>query len=189
MRKILGFIFILITIFYFTSVKVSSAAEIAGYSAHLNLSLAKFDANQMGNQWFFKAKAIEAVLSLYQSPLVNETQNFVRTCQKYNLDCYLLPSIAGLESTFGQFTYPNSHNPFGWGGGYIIFKNWQEAIDQVGYGLRNNYIDKGAVTIDAIGRIYAESPTWATRIKWFMNKFSQKEQEIRLSFTKNKVEL
>lgn len=165
------------------------AAEIAGYSARLSQLQKYDDTNSFNNNYFFKAKAIEAILAEYQSPLINQTQTFITVCQKYQIDCYLLPSIAGLESTFGRFIYPNSYNPFGWGGGYIMFDSWEEAIDNVGNGLRNNYINKGAKNIDMIGKIYSESPTWAQRIKWFTNQFQKKEEEIRLLFNKNKVEL
>jgi len=169
--------------------KPTVAAEIAGHSARLNFARVKTEIDPSSNDLFFKAKAIEEILSDYHSPLVQEIEAFIKSCRKYNLNCYLLPAIAGLESTFGQFIYPQSYNPFGWGGGYIIFNNWAEAIDTVAQGLRKNYLDKGAQTIDEIGVIYSESPTWARRINWFVNKFEQKEKEIRLRFAINKVEL
>jgi len=166
------------------------AAEIAGNSARLSqMSVYQSSDNYVSNGFYFKAKAIEAILTEYRSPLVNQTQTFITVCQKYQIDCYLLPSIAGLESTFGRFIYPNSYNPFGWGGGYIMFDSWEEAIDNVANGLRNNYINKGAKNVEMIGKIYSESPTWAIRIRWFINQFTKEEEEIRLLFYKNKVEL
>jgi hypothetical protein len=182
------FIVILFLIFIIREKQVA-AAEIAGHSARLNFARVKTEIDPSSNDFFFKAKAIEEILSEYNSPLAGETEVFIQSCRKYNLDCYLLPAIAGLESTFGQFIYPQSYNPFGWGGGYIIFNSWAEAINTVAQGLRKNYLDKGAETIDEIGVIYSESQTWARRVNWFVNKFEQKEKEIRLRFTANKVEL
>jgi len=72
--------------------------------------------------------SIESVLKRYDSPMSKESDAFVKTCIKYQIDCYLLPAIAGLESTFGKFIYPNSYNPFGWGRGYTMFSNWSEDL-------------------------------------------------------------
>jgi len=169
--------------------RAACAAEIAGHSAKLKIGETKTETYPSLNEYFFKAKAIEEILSEYQSPLVQESEIFIKSCKKYNLNCYLLPSIAGLESSFGRFIYPQSYNPFGWGGGYIIFSNWSDAIDTVAKGLKENYLDKGAKTVDEIGVIYSQSPTWAVRVNWFINQFEQKEKEIRLRFIKNELKL
>src|SRR5690606_36825575 len=108
-----------------------------------------------------KRNVIKNVLTSYNSPLVSEVDTFLEVCTKYNIDCYLLPSIAGVESTFGKFTLSGSHNPFGWGGGLIIFDSWDDGIDTVGRALSEYYYAKGANTIETIGPIYAASPTWA----------------------------
>lgn len=123
---------------------------------------------------------IESVLSKYNSPLTGESESFIKACIKYQINCYLLPSIAGLESTFGKFIYPNSYNPFGWGRGYIMFANWSEGIETVAKGLKNGYVKKGAETIEEIGSIYAESPTWAIRVNWFIKQFEKEEEKLTL---------
>lgn len=128
-----------------------------------------------------KKIAIRAVLERYQSPMAGSEVNFIETCNKYNLDCYLLPSIAGLESTFGRFIWPNSYNPFGWDRGYMMFEDWPQSIDTVGKGLRENYINKwGLLSVNQIGPIYSESPTWAVRVSWFMNEFRKEEEKLTL---------
>lgn len=136
-----------------------------------------------------KEIVISRILDRYHSPLVGEEKNFISSCRKYQLDCYLLPSIAGLESTFARFIWPNSYNPFGWGGGYIMFDSWRDGIDTVAKGLRENYLNKGALTIDQIGPIYSESPTWATRVKWFKLQFEKEEEKINLLFSDFPVKL
>ena len=136
-----------------------------------------------------KRKALIKVLQKYQSPMVENVDSFIHTCNNQQIDCYLLPAIAGLESYFGRHIYPNSHNPFGWGRGYMMFKDWDQAIEAVGQGLNQNYIGHGAQSIDQIGRIYSESPTWAYRIKRFMAEFKNAEQENGLQFSSFDLQL
>ena len=123
---------------------------------------------------------IESVLNKYNSPLTGESESFIKACIKYQINCYLLPSIAGLESTFGKFIYPNSFNPFGWDRGYMMFDNWAGGFDTVANGLKNGYIKKGAETIEEIGPIYSESPTWAIRVNFFINQFKKEEEKLTL---------
>ena len=124
--------------------------------------------------------AIENVLKRYDSPMAEASESFVKTCIKYKIDCYLLPSIAGLESTFGKFVWPNSHNAFGWARGFMMFDSWAEGIDTVGAGLRKGYLNKGALTVEDIGPIYSESPTWAIRVNYFINQFEREEEKMSL---------
>lgn len=149
--------------------------EIACQSAHLNIISNPQDTLVTYNKYNYLAVklTIKSVLEKYNSPLADEAESFTKTCQKYDLNCFLLPAIAGLESTYGKFIPPGSNNPFGWGGGRIMFDNWSEAIDAVGYGLRKNYIDKGALTIYQIGPIYSESETWSQRVSLIAGSFEK----------------
>lgn len=179
MKKLI--FFILITGLFFISGSNVVAENQAGSSAQLSISI-KFDSQELDAADLRKKElAIRAVLERYNSPMVGEEKSFIETCTKYNLDCYLLPSIAGLESTFGRFIWPNSYNPFGWARGYMMFGSWEQGIDTVGSGLRENYINKwGLLTVDEIGPIYSESPTWAVRVNWFMNQFIIEEEKLSL---------
>ncbi len=160
------------------SISGDSAKVVFAYSNYLNtLNQSK------------KKMAIAKVLDRYDSPLSDSLDAFLATCLLYKLDCYLLPSIAGLESTFGNFVLPNSNNPFGWGGGYIVFNSWESAIAVVGRGLRENYINKGADTLDKIASIYAESKTWAPRVQNFMSAFALEEARIDSILVGNQVKL
>jgi hypothetical protein len=179
MQKIIQMIFVT-GLFLFILASRVEAAAIAGDSATLSLNF-KADKRAIQDAADFKKRlAIKAVLDKYNSPMADDVDSFMKACKKYSLDCYFLPAIAGLESTFGQFTYPGSNNPFGWGRGLIMFEDWSEAIDTVGYGLKTNYIDKGATTIDEIGAIYCEGNTWAGKIKWFMKEFEKEEDKLSL---------
>jgi len=133
--------------------------------------------------------AIEAVLKKYDSPMIEESDSFIKACIKYQIDCYLLPSIAGLESTFGKFIWPNSHNAFGWDRGYMMFDSWDEGIDTVANGLRKGYLNKGALTVDQIGPIYSESPTWAVRVNSIRDQFEKEEAKLTLLSNQFPVQL
>lgn len=126
--------------------------------------------------YMVKYITIKNVLEKKNAPLSVEASSFTDTCFKYEIDCYLLPSISGLESSFGRFTASNSYNPFGWGGGYIYFESWRHGIDKVGAGLRKGYYDKGLTNPYLIGPVYAESPTWAVRVSSFIAQFKSEEE-------------
>lgn len=112
-----------------------------------------------------------------------KTEYFVEAGSKYGVDWKLIYAIAELESQMGLHTPPGSCNPFGrvCGKGYVCIKakdnssgssiywnsygSFRDAIfDQAEY-LREKYLDIGLVTIDQIGRKYAESPYWSSKIK------------------------
>ncbi len=182
---------LLLILTFFTVAEVPvQAASVAGNSAEL-ISSNNMRADNLSPQkaYYIKRKAIKAVMDRYNSPMAESLEGFMNTCVKYDLNCYLLPSIAVLESTFGKFIYPNSYNAFGWGGGYIMFKSWDEGIDAVGKGLRENYINKGAASIEQIGKIYSESPTWSPRIRIIQSQFEKEEAKIQLYFENDAVQL
>lgn len=185
MKKLITIFLIFLSIFILAA-RQTRADYIAGGSATM-----AYNSNSQNNQEFYLKKklAITKVLQKYNSPITSSVDDFLKNCIEYELDCYLLPSIAGLESFFGRYTHPNSNNGFGWGGGYIMFGSWSEGIRTVARGLRENYIDKGAITTDQIGPIYAQSPTWSPKVKFFQNQFEAQEKENELYFATNKVQL
>ncbi|MBI2641699.1 glucosaminidase domain-containing protein [Candidatus Roizmanbacteria bacterium] len=176
MKIILGIVFFLL-LFLLSPSAVYSEEVVSGASAQVyDTSMNKSERKSLIKKQF----VIKKMLEKHRSPLVIAVDDFIEACQKYNLDCYLLPSISGLESTFGKFIYPASFNPFGWDGGSMLFPSWREGILTVAQGLRENYINKGAQTIEQIAPIYAESPTWAERVSYFMDQFSNEEYKIEL---------
>lgn len=162
------------------------AEKIAGNSATITYNV---NISEKGKELFIKKLVIKKVLDRYSAPLADSSDSFITTCNTFDLDCYLLPSIAGLESTFGRFIYPGSYNPFGWARGYMIFGSWKEGIETVGKGLRENYLNKGALSVSEIGPIYSESPTWAIRVQYFMNEFNREETKLQLYLSQGPVEL
>lgn len=139
-------------------------------------------------------ETIKLMLEKHNSPLVGSVDTFMSVAEENNLNPYLLPSIAGVESTFGKAIYPGSYNPFGWGGGLIMFDSWDESIETVGRGLRNNYVNKGAMTLADVGAIYAGSKAWPSKVKYFIGRFETEElnaelpAETQLKFEFNDVQ-
>lgn len=77
-----------------------------------------------------RATQLEKFLNDKGSPLAPLAAYMVRKSDDNGLDWTLMPSISGKESTFGLFTKPDSHNPFGLGGTkFMYFDSWEEAID------------------------------------------------------------
>lgn len=185
LRKLLFLIVLIIKVASLSSVQ--AAEKSAGDSAKLLYS--PIGANKVMNTEAVislakQKEAIRRLLTRRNSPLINEVDTFMTTCAKYALPCYLLPSITGLESSFGQYIAPGTYNGFGWGGGLIGFKNWATGIDTVGRGLRENYVPKIAkydINPYMIGHRYAESQTWAARVSNFMEQFEAEEAKIQLN--------
>lgn len=127
-----------------------------------------------------KKQAIQNVLESFSSPLAAESEAFLSACIESDIDCYLLPSISGVESTYGKYVKEGTYNPFGWGNGKITFETWSDSFHAVGKGLRVGYLDKGAVTVADVGAIYAANPEWPAKISSTMEIFYQEEEQIRL---------
>lgn len=184
MKNLIKTLFIIIL--FLLVANPAKAQNVADQSA----KILKIEANNLDVLRSAKKKlALNKILTKRNSPLLNSIDSFLATCNTYKLDCYLLPSITGLESSFGKFTHPGSNNPFGWGGGYIMFANWNQAIETVGKGLKENYINKGAISVDEIAPIYAESKTWAPRVKIFMSDFEKEEAKIDAILNQSVVKL
>ncbi len=120
---------------------------------------------------------LEAFFRTYNSPLEKHAVTFIREADKHNMDWRFVAAIAGVESTFGKRIPPGSYNAWGWGiptgaQSGIGFDSWDDGISTVTAGLKKNYINKGAVTFAQIGRIYAASPTWASKVEYFMDKIT-----------------
>ena len=116
----------------------------------------------------YRGIALKNYLKLKNSPLANDAGYIIRQADKYHLDWRLIPSIAGLESSYCLAIPFDSYNCYGYGiyGNKVrYFNSWKDGIATVSAALKYNYIARGAVTVPEIGRIYAASPTWAVRVE------------------------
>lgn len=141
-----------------------------------------------------RAKILQAYFIKYNSPLQYHAQDFIDAADANQMDWKLVPSIAGVESTFGKFI-PGGHgaytsyNAWGWGvyGTQSLgFKSWRDGIFTVSTGLKKDYINKGLTDPYAMNKVYAASPVWGQKVSYFLadlEKFTiayqaQKQDEL-----------
>ena len=112
---------------------------------------------------------LERFLKQRGSTMAPYALHAVEEADRLGMDWKLIMAIAGAESTYGKFIPTNSYNAWGWGvftgkQTGVNFANWKEGITKVSEGIRYNYMDKGAVTLEQIGRKYAASGHWSTSV-------------------------
>lgn len=125
-----------------------------------------------------RAKIIENFFKKYNAPLALFSEDFVSVADKYKLDYRLLPSIAMQESNGGKKVIADSNNPFGYGiyGKNVKrFNTYEDAIERVGKGLKEDYIDLGLNTPAKIMPKYtppsiALGGPWAKGVSTFMEE-------------------
>lgn len=123
---------------------------------------------------------IKRVLTKANAPLASEAHNFASSCIRYQLNCYLLPAISGVESGFGKAMLEGSHNAWGWGGGYLYYPSWSYSIDVVAKGVKQGYINKGLTTPELMSSVYAPpSKTWGGNVRYFLTRFETEEIETK----------
>lgn len=108
----------------------------------------------------------------HNSPLYDKAELIVQVSDQYQFDYRLLPAIAMQESGVCKYIPPNSHNCWGWGiyGNTVTkFESFDEGIKTVAIGIKENYIDKGLITVDAIMKKYTPSSngSWAHGVSTF----------------------
>ncbi len=136
-----------------------------------------------------EAQILTQYLASFDSPLQYHAQDFIDAARQYDLDWKLLPSIAGVESTFGKHI-PGGFNGWGWGvygTQAIYFNSWNEAIFTIAKGLRENYFNKGLTEPYSINRVYAASPNWGKNVTYFMQdmeRFAINFETTKLSSNK-----
>lgn len=168
-KKLITFVLLLFTFF---SLFKSSMFEVRAADADKDkVNSAEVVSKKLDKE----AQILQKYLAGFNSPMKEHAQDFVDAAKKYNLDWKLLPAIAGVESTFGK-QIPGGYNAYGWGvydNQAIYFTSWTDGIYTVAKGLRENYLDKGLTTPKSMNRIYAESPTWGSRVTYFMEELEK----------------
>lgn len=125
-----------------------------------------------------RTTTLKIYLAKHNSPMSENAADFIDAANVHGLEWHLLPSISGVESTFGKHVPKNSYNPFGWANGEKGFSNWKEAIYVVAEGVERIYYKKGRTTPELMHKIYAPpSPTWGSKVRYFMNKIEADHQQ------------
>src|SRR3989344_2277098 len=94
----------LITIIIFIIAAIFLAQDV--YAEEVRSSSAKLApvVNVQKNYAFdTRTRAVRNVFEKYNSPLIDQAALYVKYADEFGVDWKLLPSIAGLESTFGRF--------------------------------------------------------------------------------------
>lgn len=165
MKKL--FTLIVVLFMYFTiGMRGVCAQNVSDSSA----SLIRYT-NSGTNSFDYRVINLRNFLEKYNSPLAIYAEDIVKYADKNNIDYRLVPAISGVESTFGKKIPYDSYNAYGWANGDYKFESWSDSIATVSSVLKKNYIDRGAVTVQQISRIYAPpSTTWGSNVSFFMSK-------------------
>ncbi len=120
-----------------------------------------------------RASNLKSFFRKYNSPIYNNAHKIVEVSDKYGFDYRLIPAIAMQESNLCTYIPDDSHNCWGWGiyGTTVThYDSFDEAIEAVGKGLKNEYIDKGLITASAIMQKYTPSSngSWAHGVNTFL---------------------
>lgn len=97
------------------------------------------------NQYDYRARIFDLFFRANNSPLEGHGQDFADACDKYHTpeDCTLLPAIAKVETDLCKTDISSSqYNCWGYGGSgenRIIYKSFEESIDQITGRLMNGY--------------------------------------------------
>ena len=152
------------------SEKVYAVQNSAGVSA-------EFQPSVFAKKEDVRVKILKEFLEKYSSPLALYANDFIKYADEYDIDWKLVAAISGVESTFGREIPYESFNGWGWGiyGDNIIrFSSWTEGIQTVSQGLKENYINKwGATDVYEIGKLYASSPAWASRVSFITEQITK----------------
>jgi len=125
-----------------------------------------------------RAKIVEDFFLSYKSQLADYSNYFIQVADKYNLDYRLLPAISMQESNGGRRMIKDSYNPFGfgiYGSKALKFESFEEAIEKVGYSLREDYLNQGLETTEEIMTKYTppsleKGGAWAKGVNTFISE-------------------
>ncbi len=122
-----------------------------------------------------RSEMVRQYLDSYDSPLTPYSGFIVEIADKYGLDYRLTTAIAQKESSLCKLIPPGSYNCWGWGihsQGTLGFSSFEEGIEEVSYGLKTQYIDKGYVTIEDIMSKYTplSNGSWAEGVNRYMGE-------------------
>jgi len=179
MKKLFCVLLNLIILFFLTSNKAILAIE----EPKILSCSAEIESKNKTNSSDKRVAVLKNFLKGY--PLEKSAESFVKIGDKYNLGkhVYLVAAISGVESTFGMYIPYGSYNAWGFGiptgaQSGIVFNSWEDGIEEVTKTLRTGYLKNVKNVEDLsteelvyfIGPIYAASPTWASKVLYFMQK-------------------
>lgn len=123
----------------------------------------------------FRVLKLQNLLQKYNSPLSAYAKLFISQADVFNLDWKLIPAITGVESSFGVYIPNDSYNAYGWDNGMGKFSNWPDSISHVTKKMSQDYVARGARTVEQIAPIYnpVTPNDWKEHVQYFMNQIEQ----------------
>lgn len=121
-----------------------------------------------------RIELVRQYLERYDSPLEPLAPFIIATSDKYQLDYRLITAIAQQESNLCKIIPPGGFNCWGWGihsKGTLGFSSFEEGIETVTKGLREEYLNKGYNTVEEIMSKYTplSNGSWAYGVSKFMS--------------------
>jgi hypothetical protein len=121
-----------------------------------------------------RVEIVRQYLEDYSSPLEPHAGLLVEASDKYGLDFRLITAIAQQESNLCKIIPPGSFNCWGWGihsEGTLGFTSFEEGIENVSKGIREEYLNKGFQTVEEIMSKYTplSNGSWADGVNTFMS--------------------
>ena len=126
-----------------------------------------------------RSEIIRQFMATNNSPMTDYANYIVEMADKYEIDYRLLVAIAQKESGLCRVIPPGGYNCWGWGihsEGTLGFDSYEESIEAVSKGIREEYVDKGYVTVDEIQKKWiAHSPggIWAIDVQSYFDQITQ----------------
>ena len=122
---------------------------------------------------------VENFLRSNNSPMTPYAEYIIDISDKYELDYRLIPAIAMKESGLGRLMpHDDCNNAWGYGihsAGTLCFDSWEEGIEEVSKGLKENYYGIGLVTPEEImSKWIPHSPggLWAVHVQQYMDRLN-----------------
>lgn len=120
-----------------------------------------------------RAANLKSFFRKYNSPLYDSAETIVKVSDQYSFDYRLLPAIAMQESNLCKYIPEDSHNCWGWGiygNTALKFASYDEAIEAVAKGIKEEYINHGLITASTIMAKYTPSSngSWAHGVNTFL---------------------
>jgi len=118
-------------------------------------------------------KRVQTFLQRYHSPMAGNAKDFVDASVRYKINYKVLPSISGVESTFGKNIAPGSYNAWGYmcGSHVCYFDSFKEGIYKVAQtlGTSRTYLRfQQTESINELSCPYNNcSQDWAGKVLWF----------------------
>lgn len=155
------------------STKLADAQPPLGVKLYASLPEGSSSISQKIEAIDARAEIIKKYLNRYDSPLLPYAEKIVEIADKYHIDFRLIPAIAQQESNLCKIIPPETYNCWGWGihsRGTLGFESYEEGIETVSKGIREEYLNKGYDTVDLIMTKYTPSSpgSWARGVNQFM---------------------